>query len=464
METKDLEKQRADITAKIAKIDGMRQNVFAQEQERQKKIEAKNALETKKIRREGELATDTSGITNLLTKKAQIEANFATHKQAIAEIENALTLNQSKLKSKKVELDGLTQSRANILKELEAAKNTDTGVNVEPESGTCPYCEQKLPAEKIAAAKKKIEAAVAEAEKRKQDNITKIYERGLNAKKAIDITNDAISIIENYIKDLQLNLNAEKTAFAAVETESKTRLAEIAELIKSNPKPNPAKDKEWQEIVADIAKLEAEIGEPTGDQITALDNRRTILNNDLSEVNKALAAADRAVQDKARIAELEAKEKQLAQQLADIERQLAMIGDYTQRVSALIESAVNGKFQHVKFKLFETQLNGGIVDACEATFNGVPYSDLSTGQQILVGIDVINTLSNHYGMNVVLFIDHSESMTLPIEANSQTIELYAQGSYVEKTINPSTGKLVEIYHDFSKLTITKKERELANVE
>ena len=129
------------------------------------------------------------------------------------------------------------------------------------------------------------------------------------------------------------------------------------------------------------------------------------------------------VKDKDRITELENLEKDLAQKIADVESQLAAIDEYTATESKMIELAVNDKFKHVTFKLFETLLNGSIEDCCEAILEGRPYSAMSKGEGIFVGIDIINVLSKHYKMSVPLFIDNSESYSFPIESTSQTIEL-----------------------------------------
>jgi len=426
METKDLEQQRINITAKITKIDGMRQGIFAQEKERQQKIAALNTLQTKRIKREGELANDTSGIKSLLDEKAKTESELSTMRQAVTSAISKAKIRETILSGKKNEL-------ASHNRNLDSVRNELKAINEQTESSICFNCGQELPANLIAKSEKKKQATIAEIEKTGHE---------IQIKVAAVVAD--IGLLEKEKVETLKEIKAAETALVDSEQEKAKRFAEIDELIKNNPKPDPAKDEVWQKIIAEILEVESQVGEPVSEQLQALDNRRSILNGELAEVNKALAAADRAVQDKARIAELEAKEKQLAQQLADIERQLAMIGDYTQKVSALIESAVNGKFKHVKFKLFETQFNGGIVDACEATFNGVPYSDLSTGQQILVGIDVINTLSEHYGINVVLFIDHFEALTFPIKTNSQTVCLQAVSG-------------------IKKLTITRKEV-LQNVE
>ncbi len=442
--TAELARTRNDLAAKITKLDGMRKDIFADEKERQTRINALNTLKGQKMSREFELKKDTSGIKNLLDEKADIEAKVAQQKQDTVNTQNEIKIQQSQIKGKQSELTGLMDTRASILAEYKRVSDAGLGIDEQVESTVCYACGRKLPESKIAEIEKKKQTAIANATKEKSEMLDKIASRGTEVKRSIDKVQAEIESIEKSLlaeQDLFKALHAETTE--AVNAQIK-RFAEIDKAIKNNPTTPPEKDKAWQKIIADIAKAQDEIGEPVSEQLQALDNRRTILNNELAEVNKALADVDNAKKAKARIVELGEQEKKLAQRLAEIERQLAMIGDYTQQVSALIESSVNGKFKYVKFKLFETLLNGGIEDCCEATYNGVPYSDLSTGQQIIVGIDVINVLSAHYGISVVLFIDHSESLTLPIEANSQTIELYAQKGV-------------------KKLTITKKERELSNV-
>jgi len=199
-------------------------------------------------------------------------------------------------------------------------------------------------------------------------------------------------------------------------------------------------DAEWCKLTEQIEKAKAEIGAPVTEQLDAIESRKNEAQRERDAVNAALAQADRAKADKTRIAELEAKEKDLAQKIAECDRQLADLADYKAAQSRLIETAVNGLFSHVQFKLFDYRLNGTIDETCEAMLNGVPYPDMSTGQQILAGVDVINVLSEHYGLSVPLFIDHAESLTLPLEAKSQVIELYAEKGMSELTIEVAEKK------------------------
>jgi len=90
----------------------------------------------------------------------------------------------------------------------------------------------------------------------------------------------------------------------------------------------------------------------------------------------------------------------------------------------LLEDKINSKFALARFKLFEIQINGGITETCVTLFDGVPYgSGLNTGAEINVGLDIVRTLSQHYGVQAPIWIDHAESVTEILDPGSQTIKL-----------------------------------------
>ncbi len=191
---------------------------------------------------------------------------------------------------------------------------------------------------------------------------------------------------------------------------------------------DPGDDDEYKQIIEDIKAAEKEVGEPVTDQLTELETKRQTLVDRQTELNTQLADFDQMQKNEKRITELAKREKELSQQIAGIDRMLDMIGEYNAAESKAIESAVNGRFKYVEFKLFDIILNGSVNECCEAMLNGVPYTDMSYGQRIIVGIDIINILSEHYGYSVPLVIDNAESLTLPIEAEGQTIRLVATKS------------------------------------
>ena len=65
-----------------------------------------------------------------------------------------------------------------------------------------------------------------------------------------------------------------------------------------------------------------------------------------------------------------------------------------------------------------------MIDVCETTYNGVPYgSGLNNAAKINVGLDIIQTLSEHYGFRVPVFIDNAEAVTRLAEMDAQVISL-----------------------------------------
>ncbi|WP_205419685.1 hypothetical protein, partial [Klebsiella pneumoniae] len=60
----------------------------------------------------------------------------------------------------------------------------------------------------------------------------------------------------------------------------------------------------------------------------------------------------------------------------------------------------------------------------ETIYEGVPYSSgLNNAAKINVGLDIINTLSEHYGFYAPIFVDNAEAVTKLIDTKSQTISL-----------------------------------------
>jgi hypothetical protein len=71
--------------------------------------------------------------------------------------------------------------------------------------------------------------------------------------------------------------------------------------------------------------------------------------------------------------------------------------------------------------LFEEQINGGVVECCEVTFKGVPYSDLNNAARINIGLDIVNTLCNINDKYCPVIVDNSESVTDILPTTSQMI-------------------------------------------
>lgn len=443
VDEKTLTKKRDSIKAEIVSLVKKRQTLFTQELTRQKKIEAANDLRTKKAEREVELLSDTSGIQALLDKKADIEKEIAEKKQAVADANNAFTLKQTQIVAKKSELTTYFFNLNSIREEYKKVNETKLDI-------ICRICgtpATNWPQEKLNEIKENL-----------QRNLAQITERGNKIKEKVDTCKAAIEALENEHKQLLKAVDKAVTESVDAQRTREKRLAEIDGQIKLCPKALPQQDILWLEICEKIKQAEKQIGEPVSEQLQAIDAERTAKEGELEKINTTLAQSDTRVKCAARIKELGEDEKRLAQAIADVEKLLADIDQYTAEESNLIEEAVNSKFKRVKFKLFNQLLSLNsdgerqTEPCCEVMLDGKPYGAMSCGERIFAGIDEINTFSEHYHLSVPLFIDNAESMTLPIEATSQTIELYAQKGINKLTIE----KKGENYGDTTKTQTTKK--------
>jgi hypothetical protein len=124
-----------------------------------------------------------------------------------------------------------------------------------------------------------------------------------------------------------------------------------------------------------------------------------------------------------RIKELETQEKNLAQQISELEGNEFVIDNFIKAKVDMLEDRINALFKYAKFKLFEVQINGGLLPCCETIYKGVPYSSLNKAATINIGIDIINTLCKFHEVNAPIFCDNAEAVNELTTTNSQLIRL-----------------------------------------
>ena len=182
--------------------------------------------------------------------------------------------------------------------------------------------------------------------------------------------------------------------------------------------------KQLENDIVDTSKEEAEIGK---------------IKNKLMEFEIERGDIIASQKAKERLSELEEDMKQKAQAIADIEREEEIITDFTKTKIDILDKAVNDRFDIVKFKLYDHQINGGFTECCEPMINGVPYSDLNGAGKINAGLDIINALQKFYDVKVPVFIDNKEAVNSPLKLDCQTIYLKVVGEEINENV-----KVIEI--------------------
>ena len=125
-----------------------------------------------------------------------------------------------------------------------------------------------------------------------------------------------------------------------------------------------------------------------------------------------------------RRAELEGQQTKLSQEIADLEQMQFTIDAFIFRKITMLEEQINSLFDHAKFKMFDLQVNGQLVETCEVSYKGVPYSDLNRAAKINIGLDIINTMSRAHGIIAPIFIENAESTNELIATKAQMVKLY----------------------------------------
>lgn len=397
-----LEADRERLQAEIVKLQDKRKELAAEEYKRQELIEKVNRLRRQIANREIELDRQASA-DPYAEKKQELNKQLEDCYQKLQDLSFTV-------KAQELELKELKQERDGVLKTLDRCRADYLAMIKDKPNTICYACGQELPAEKQ-----------AELEDKKKQALAKIITEGNNTKKELDIINAQIEQQADAVDDATMAKEEQKCIY---EEGLKYKDEQFVKFAAPEAKAaDYQQDEQWQQLLKELEKAENSVRKPADTQ--SIDAEISRLQEDVNEANKTLSATDNIKKTTARIAELEQDEKRLSKELGNIDRLLEMIAEYKAAESSLIEQAVNNKFKYVKFKLFNELLNGSIEDCCEATLNGVPYQDMSYGQRILVGVDIINVLSEHHQKNVVLFVDNAESLTLRLETQSQTIKLIA---------------------------------------
>lgn len=279
----------------------------------------------------------------------------------------------------------------------------------------CPTCGQPLPEDQLQAARDRAQENFNQKKSEKLESIN-----GTGRLLKIKVTE-----IELANKELQAKADSAGSNRSVLAKQLETLNKKLSELNNDHQAYNSTLA--YKDALSRAGKIKQEIAAlQQGQQVNTEPIRQRIasLQKDKDEVKGKLFLIKQAKTSQDRIAELKQQERDLSAEYEQLEKELYLCEQFTKAQANLLSEKVNGKFRLARFKLFETQVNGGVTPICETTFQGVPYSTgLNHGAQINVGLDIINTLSGHYGLSLPIFVDNSEAVTRLIEVSGQIIRL-----------------------------------------
>lgn len=264
-------------------------------------------------------------------------------------------------------------------------------------SVNCPMCGQKLPEDKI-------ESMRAEFDERKAKNFKALEDKG-NAlssdskelKQAIEDKKKEIADLGAELKELTIRRDATAKELGDLPTDI-----------------DMTGNSEYQALKAKIEEKEKALADEndTSELIRKLKNERNELLRQVSSVDTKIelgVANNKRIDDS--IADLEEKRTNLNQEIADWERKLDLLKEFTRKKNELLQADVNKYLNFATAKLFRPLLNGDTEECCDFTYNGEAYArNLNHGARMLVEVDMCRAFQKVASVNFPIIIDDTESV------------------------------------------------------
>ncbi|WP_302939589.1 ATP-binding protein [Megamonas funiformis] len=383
----------------------------------------KNALENKLTTIKGGYAVAhiERQIAQIDTKIEQIKQQYnATNNADVLELQKQkstkeidLQKQSQQLTSKKNEQEILNNKIASISKQIEDCRNAWKVEKKKVFSGDniCPTCGQALPQEKI-------NEAIEKFNKTKAYNLKACTEAGTNLAHKKQELEHTLQDNENTIATLvenidNLNKNIQELDLQIIDKQK--NIADIEYGYMSNP--------EYKNLYREKVNLKKElisVQDNCANSLKQYQSQIEQIDLDINVRTEKLAKIKQLSVFKNRIEDLKAEQKQLGEEFNNLEFKLNLAQIFTKNKVNMLTDKINSKFKITKFKLFNQQVNGLIDDTCEAmTQQGSTYGkSMSNGEKIIIGLDICNTLAQHYKLDVPIWIDNAESVSELLKANN----------------------------------------------
>ena len=326
-------------------------------------------------------------------KRMELQLQLDGYNVSIHKTESMIRAGKANVENSEREIRFCTEELEKIRADWKNAKE----LAFDESSINCPMCGQKLPEDKI-------ESMRAEFDERKAKNLKELEDKG-NA-----LSNDS--------KELKQAIEDKKKEIVDLEAELK-ELTEKCDIVAKELKKVPTDvdmtdNSEYQALKAKIEEKEKALADEndTSELIRKLKNERNELLRQVSSVDAKIelgVANNKRIDDS--IADLEDKRKDLNQEIADWERKLDLLKEFTRKKNELLQADVNKYLNFATAKLFRPLLNGDTEECCDFVYNGEAYArNLNHGARMLTEVDICRAFQKVASVNFPIIIDDTESV------------------------------------------------------
>lgn len=335
-------------------------------------------------------------------KRMELQLQIDGFDVSIRKTESMIRAGKASIKTSEREIEDCARGLEKVRADWKKAK----ALSFDESSVNCPMCGQRLPEDTIESLRTDFSDKKLKKLKELEDKGNALSINSKELKQAIEDRKKEIADLEAELKEL-----TEKRDTVANEFE-RDNIAKELGMVPTDV--DMTGNSEYQALKAKIEEKEKALADEndTSELIRKLKNERNELLRQVSSVDTKIelgVANNKRIDDS--IADLEDKKKDLNQEIADWERKLDLLKEFTRKKNELLQADVNKYLDFATAKLFRPLLNGDTEECCDFVYNGEAYTrNLNHGARMLTEVDICRAFQKVVGVNFPIIIDDKESV------------------------------------------------------
>lgn len=335
-------------------------------------------------------------------KRMELQLQIDGFNASIHKTESMIRAKKANIKNSEGEIGDCATDLAKVRADWKKTK----ALSFDESSVNCPMCGQRLPEYTIESLRTDFSDKKLKKLKELEDKGNALSNDSKGLKQAIEDKKKEIADLEAELKEL-----TEKRDTVADEFE-RDNIAKELGMVPTDV--DMTGNSEYQALKAKIEEKEKALADEndTSELIRKLKNERNELLRQVSSVDTKIelgVANNKRIDDS--IADLETKRADLNQEIADWERKLDLLKEFTRKKNELLQTDVNKYLNFATAKLFRPLLNGDTEECCDFVYNGEAYArNLNHGARMLTEVDICRAFQKVVGVNFPIIIDDTESV------------------------------------------------------
>lgn len=326
------------------------------------------------------------------------------YRQTVVNLDNAIRENEEKLK---------------------VLQDSWQAVDAEEFNDVCPCCHRPYPPEQIADQRAAFNRSKAEKLEKIEADGNALFDKNEENKAQRDA---AMKEVQRLSK-LDLEMPDKRSEI----------MKQREEAVQALPPMENRQD--WFAASEDLKRINHEIEELHIDvKLKLMDAEKAVesAQKPVGDIDVRLAEIKAAEATRALITDYTKQQQALREQHDELALKLSLIKKFDEIKAVMTTEKVKAILPGMDFKLFNyNNTNEGYTETCELVKDGKPYANLSNGEKIAVGCELIAAISKHYGVSNPVWIDNAEATTKHLETHGQAILLRVSAADAELRIERS---------------------------